>query len=342
MVPVPASQRAHSRAWMAEWDLELRLRAVPPPPDIPPEISQGSKPWPAPADPWLGPFPKIGQVRLLGTDLDLTVGAPLYVALISDWEAGLLLAAPFTGFAAPATRGELRLPKRADTPLAVVAPWAAVTVEPWLLFMGSWHVLDLDKDEIEAAWHIFRHAMTGAGIPAELRDRVGAPIVHPLDPRIPYQREMARRMAPVLAQTARILAADATPVEEVAEVALPTAAAERGEEVYPARRFMVLESGVAFELVGIARTVSPFEKMADSAEWWEGRLKLETTVAGIAAAGFETTARLVRPCEQGGRETIAAGRIETLPSGDRLAIVRGRSSDIQRRFDAGVFLLIEP
>ncbi len=211
---VPHSQRLNSAKWFEEWELEQKaLTAMHAAldrdeDDLFPVAAAPSREsggflanWPAPADPARDPCPAAGQIRLLPPDLTPGLAPPLYVAILSDWEDDLLLVAPFTSFQAPATGGEL-LTGRREPALAVLAAWATVSVSPFVL-ARSWYIDAMDDDLRTAAWQVFQHAATGLALPATLENRVGAPIVHPFDPRIRYQRRISALMKPIMTLTVK-------------------------------------------------------------------------------------------------------------------------------------------
>lgn len=204
----PAAQRRNFERWLSEWNLfELAREA-----EIPQIASAASvasvkfsgipiEPvWPQAAPVESEPPLEVGHIRLLHPDVVPHVSVPVYYAVLSDWEDDLLLACPFSPFLSPATQGEL-LTGRKEYPLRVLCPWSAVTVLPVLL-ARSWHVDCLSAKERSDAWKVFRHAATGEPLSAALRDRVGTPILHPLDSRITYQRMLAAVMAPLAHRTA--------------------------------------------------------------------------------------------------------------------------------------------
>ena len=204
MIPIPEAQRQNSANWFAEWELEKRLDSLDA--DARPEgISAADRSafsWRAAASPMEDPFPKPGHIRLLSHKQAPRAVDPLYVAVISRWESGMLLVAPFSGYQSPATRGELST-GRPESQLAVLCPWCACSVSPFLLAQ-SWYIGKLSSAMMKSAWGVFRHAATGAPIPKNIEARVGAPIVHPLDPRIRYQRNLSGVMATLINQTAAL------------------------------------------------------------------------------------------------------------------------------------------
>jgi hypothetical protein len=140
---------------------------------------------------------KKGQIRLLDPLLFDEFRRPLYVALIAEWGPGAFLTAPFGPFLEPATKTEW-LTGRQENSLRVLCLWNVRTVSTEVL-QRSWHVDDLAAQELQDAWQVFRHATTGADLEERLLAQVGCPVVHPRDPRITYQEEEARLLAPLSA-----------------------------------------------------------------------------------------------------------------------------------------------
>jgi hypothetical protein len=207
MIAVPESQRLNSARWLQEWQIEQQLLSsgsgddivfehIPDADDVPRQAFV----WPKPAEPSESLAPAPGQIRLLSPEIRPDDLRPVYAAVISDWDEGLLLVAPFSEFKSPATRGEF-LTGRPEPPLSVLCSGFAVSVSMTVL-SRSWHVDEMDEALTKAAWQVFWHAATGDKLPTELQSRVGAPIVHPFDPRIAYQRRLSALMAPLLRQTA--------------------------------------------------------------------------------------------------------------------------------------------
>jgi len=207
IVKNPEAQRLNTVAWMQEWQLQERMEAVDSESNnaissITRKRRSPAVPWRASANPLLDPLPAVGHIRMLSSPRGGNIGEPLYMAVISDWADGLVLAAPFSSYQAPANTGELQT-DRAEPALAVLCPWSAVSVSPFFL-ARSWYIDELGEELTSAAWHVFRHMATGAPLPAALLARIGAPIIHPLDPRIRYQKQIAARMTPLVNATARL------------------------------------------------------------------------------------------------------------------------------------------
>jgi len=210
-VRLPQAQRRHCELWLKEWSLYELGQAVAggEQPHLPVVAASADKAttteasvptWLQPAT--MGPdsLPAVGDIRLLYPDLIPHVSVPSYCAIISGWEDGLFLATQFSPFLWPATMGEL-LTGRKEYPLRVICPWSTATLSPFLLGR-SWLVGKLAARELRETRQVFKHAVTGKAIPKSLEHRVGAPIVHPLDPRIVYQRMLAAVLAPLVKRTA--------------------------------------------------------------------------------------------------------------------------------------------
>lgn len=141
-----------------------------------------------------------GDIRLLNPWLVRDVRRPLYFAILREWLDGLWLIAPFARFPEPATVGEWdtgrgKIDPRQD-PLAVLCLWNAHTV-PAETLQQSWFIDCLDAGELEKAWNVFRHVITGKSLPEELLQHVGPPLFHPADPRNEYLTEEAAGMSPL-------------------------------------------------------------------------------------------------------------------------------------------------
>src|SRR5439155_13989361 len=99
------------------------------------------------------------------------------------------LVAPFGDYQEPATTTEWLTGR--DGPLRVLCLWNTRDYPARWLELG-WVVDELNERELADAWEVFRHATTGVPLSDHLREQVGAPIVHPRDPRLAYQAEEAR------------------------------------------------------------------------------------------------------------------------------------------------------
>jgi hypothetical protein len=127
-----------------------------------------------------------GAIRLMGEDALPKFPRLLYVAVLRQIDEELLLVAPFSSYAEPATKGEL-LTEREDSPLRVLELWCAHTVPREIIAKG-WLVDSMTQQEQDDAWAVFNHVFTGWPLPEHVKLRVGLPIRHPRDPRIEYQQ----------------------------------------------------------------------------------------------------------------------------------------------------------
>lgn len=191
----PAKWREFAAAWLKEWNIKEALEE---------DAAKGDDPFagmppipslPAPRPTSQEPEPKAGQIRLLHPDL-CDVECLVYVALVDDWEGGMLLTAPFSHFSVPAVEGELLTGRKANS-LRVLELWSAVSASKFVL-SHSWLVDEMSRQEMLDAKAVFKGVMTGAPLSKELEDRTAAPIYNPLDPRLHYQDE----------ETAKVIALD--------------------------------------------------------------------------------------------------------------------------------------
>ena len=190
----PQWQRERLSKWLQEWRIDQELRE--PPGEALPIRSDSGWGDEAIGDQerreWVTAFeneppPTPGQVRLVSAEFFRKDDRPLYIAILSEWEQGMLLIAPFSRFAEPATTGELKL-DRPDGPLQVLSLWNAHSVDEAPL-KRSWLVDQLSDEERDHAWNILQHITTGATVSADLAMRCGPPVSHPEDPRIDYQEQ---------------------------------------------------------------------------------------------------------------------------------------------------------
>ncbi|MCF7838282.1 MAG: hypothetical protein K9N49_06595 [Candidatus Marinimicrobia bacterium] len=184
-----AAERRRLAEWLAEWDLEQRLRAAPA------ELAEGG-PRPGqgrhPSRPPRGDV-QPGDIRLLvpfGPDADTL----LYMAVLTQEADGAGWWLPFARFATPAVPGELALGLRVPA-LRVLCLWngrrVAAGVAP-----ASWRVKRMTPRQL--AWTVQAHAchLAGHPPPPELIARSGPPLCHPLDPRHDYLDAERRRLDP--------------------------------------------------------------------------------------------------------------------------------------------------
>lgn len=162
-----------------------------------------------------------GCIRLLSANVLPNADRPVYLLVLSDWEAGSILVCPFGPFSQPGATGELRT-RREETPLHVLSCWNALAIPPGLI-EHSWSVGSFSEEELAEAWAVFRHVSTGADLPQALIERVGPPIVRSYDPRVAYQDQEAALMAPLAKRARAALEGSDSPArpEEGAFVVLP-------------------------------------------------------------------------------------------------------------------------
>jgi hypothetical protein len=206
----PAWQRQRLARWLAEWQLERRLREGDPPPfasgqSRPPAGVGAAEAKPAPGLSGAEPAAtdgsvRIGQIRLMKPDLAGGECRPLFVAVLRETPEAGLLVAPFGRFAEPATPGEL-LTGRDRPPLRVLCLWSARWLCPTLV-ERSWTVDALTATELGEALSVWSAIAGAAPLPAELEERVGPPIVHPADPRHEYRAEEMTIMSALAAAAA--------------------------------------------------------------------------------------------------------------------------------------------
>jgi hypothetical protein len=172
---------------------------------------------------------KVGQIRILHGGMFSEVRRPMHVAILSEWpprettsdegvrqplersrnilpfSAGQsrfdefseettgeksYLIAPFGDYREPATTTEWFTGRDAG-PLRVLCLWNTRDCPERWLELG-WLVGEMSEKELANAWEVFRHAITGVPLSDRLRPEVGAPVIHPRDPRLAYQAEEAR------------------------------------------------------------------------------------------------------------------------------------------------------
>ncbi len=168
-------------AWLAEREIDEALRETPEPSPVPPAPVCGGR----------GRV-GVGQIRLLHPAAVPEADRPFYVAVLEARGPGLLLIAPFSRFAQPATEGEWVTGRKAK-PLRVLCVWNARAV-PVSLLRSGWAAGRLTAAERQAALTL-RRCLRGEAEPrAALLRRTGPPIVHPRDPRQSYVAEEGAAM----------------------------------------------------------------------------------------------------------------------------------------------------
>lgn len=166
-------------AFLDEWRIGQELDKVR---DIPSSQTGADTPEkPFPASRISGGVPNPGDIWLLPPLTPVTRRRPVYVALVARRGADGWLCAPFSRFSSPATDGELVSRKPADA-LAVIQVWNAGVVPEDILADG-WMVGRLGADDLKA---VASYVEQGKPLPDARR---GAPVAHPLDPRLDYIEE---------------------------------------------------------------------------------------------------------------------------------------------------------
>jgi hypothetical protein len=134
---------------------------------------------------------QVGQVRLLSPGIipDRMAHVLIMSELASESEENkTFIVVPFGPYTTPATRTELAVDTE-NNHLKVLQCWLARTVRQEQM-KESWTIeSEFNADSMKQAKAVWRHATFGMGLPEELQEKVGAPIAHPKDPRILYQKE---------------------------------------------------------------------------------------------------------------------------------------------------------
>ena len=179
--------------WLQEWNLHNEMLKDGPPTD---SIKKSEEDLNAASLVNFSDEPiQVGDIRILRSRLIGETDLPVYVAVISEWEDGDWLIAPYGEFSEPATTGEL-LTGREDFGLRVLCLWNAHTISSEDLSF-SFFEDRMTGEERKDSWEVFRVVSTGDDLPQHLSKRIGPPIVHPKDPRIAYQEEFKELMSPI-------------------------------------------------------------------------------------------------------------------------------------------------
>lgn len=185
-----ASQQRALTTWRAQWELDRQLQSA----QLDEAVESQRRRSDAEVSPaaYAAPFedePDVaaGQIRLLAPEMCPQDCIPVYVAVLAEVRVGAFLVAPFSRFQDPATPCELRL-RGAPPALAVLALWNARPVSAFVLHQ-SWFVDALTPKEIEDASAVLQSVARPAALPAQLAERVGAPLLDPLDARFDYINE---------------------------------------------------------------------------------------------------------------------------------------------------------
>lgn len=126
-----------------------------------------------------------GQIRQLNPDLNPAWTRSVIVLVFRvDDAAQQALVVPFSEFTQPAFDGEL-VTDLNDESLAVLCLWNATTV-PLASLRRSWWLVDAFDDLLQNAEALQAARSRREPVPEALKDFVGPPIIHPLDPRHDY------------------------------------------------------------------------------------------------------------------------------------------------------------
>ena len=126
-----------------------------------------------------------GQIRHLHPSLKPGWSRPVYVLILSvDEQEQTALTVPFGPLAEPAIESELAT-GISDSSLTVLCLWN-ITAVPLSKLGCSWWVTDAYDDVLTAASDLHQSLITRQAPPESLRDRLGASLIHPLDPRHDY------------------------------------------------------------------------------------------------------------------------------------------------------------
>ncbi len=184
--PVARTRKESLSRWLSEWNLDRQLRE----PDALKEVSNvcaGERGTVDQSCPEVGP----ADVLLLYPGKDPR-DCPVYVAVLRRIGDLFYHVAPFGRFAEPATQDEWRT-GRETGPLRVLCLWNSRVVSGDRL-TAVWHVDRLDKGEISDLSRLDRAMESGNRLPEDLEGAVGAPLIHPLDPRHEYLEEEFERL----------------------------------------------------------------------------------------------------------------------------------------------------
>lgn len=181
---VAAAQRRNLEGWLHDWNLERLLQQDE-------EADQGDVSRRAESAmtgrPAKGAVVEVRQIRLLYPDCNASWQRPVYLALLEERGSDGILAAPFSRFANPALPGEF-LTGRAAPQLRVLSLWCARVFKTARMVSG-WQVDELSEIELDQAFSVYEWIHKRCQVPVAIRERVGPPLIHPLDPRWDYREE---------------------------------------------------------------------------------------------------------------------------------------------------------
>lgn len=191
IVPRRRSDRTRLAAWLAEWDLEKRLREESP---DEPAAGQGQAAVKPPAGTlrYDRPVREIEPGDIVILPPAGTVWGPVYVAVLAPHGRGRWLIVPFGRFATPAWWGEWSTGLSAPA-LTVACVWNSrvVSAAPLTALPRAGRLTARRREDLAA---IYRHVQEGEDAPERLRRRLGPPLVHPADPRHDYLDEETMRL----------------------------------------------------------------------------------------------------------------------------------------------------
>jgi hypothetical protein len=130
---------------------------------------------------------RAGQIRLFHPFSKETNERPRYVAVLKENDDGSWLIAPFSRFGEPAVPGEWKTGRKAPV-LRILCIWNARLL-PGSMLGRSWVVDRMPASKIDHAIAIHRFLAEGEELSRPIANRIGPPLVHPLDPRIEYLEE---------------------------------------------------------------------------------------------------------------------------------------------------------
>ena len=183
-------QRQRLGAWLEAWQLQQRLETLadPPEPPAPPAPQAyppaGRPPQGTSAASRVHPGRLLaGAIILLPPDNEATRARPVYVALAEAVRGDAWLVVPFGRFPVPALPGELAT-GRVAPPLQVLCVWNHAPIAAERLARG-WQVGRLCAREQRWLRQLL-DLPPGRAPRKTLAQRLGPPLVHPLDPRHDY------------------------------------------------------------------------------------------------------------------------------------------------------------
>lgn len=185
------SQRRRLSLWLAEWRVHKALAAVLPDRIVP--ATDGDAAASAVVKERMGDGDKnrslsVGQVRLLRPfGMSLSQIRPVYVVVLRREGMAAWLIAPFSRFANPAVPGEWLTGLR-SAPLRVLCLWNARVVDEAAI-RSAWFCRKVSRTMIERTLDVWRLARQAKPVGRVSLQRVGPPLLHPLDPRHVYLQE---------------------------------------------------------------------------------------------------------------------------------------------------------